>query len=72
MTFDIYIVQTHRVAQHPHTPYKIVIQAVNRLEDAGYVCYDDGLSVIKDSVRDTAGELVTTTASSISTPLRAI
>jgi len=30
-----------RVAQHLHTPYETVRQAVNRLEDAGYVSYDD-------------------------------
>ena len=27
-----------RVAQHLHTPYETVRQAVNRLEDAGYIC----------------------------------
>ena len=37
-----------RVAQHLHTPYGTVRQAVNRLEDAGYVAYDDGLSVVDD------------------------
>jgi len=31
------------VAQHLHTPYETVRQAVNRLEDAGYVTYDEGL-----------------------------
>ena len=33
-----------RVAQHLHTPCETVREAVNRLEDAGYVHYDDGQS----------------------------
>ncbi|MDR5657719.1 helix-turn-helix domain-containing protein [Halodesulfurarchaeum sp. HSR-GB] len=52
-----------RVAHHLHTPYETVRQAVNRLEDAGYVHYDDGLSVIDDRVRDAARELVAASAS---------
>jgi DNA-binding Lrp family transcriptional regulator len=51
-----------RVAQHLHTPYETVRQAVNRLEDAGYVRYGDGLSVVDDSVRDAARELVAASA----------
>ena len=51
-----------RVAQHLHTPYETVRQAVNRLEDAGYVRYDDGLSVVDDRVRDKARELVAASA----------
>lgn len=51
-----------RVAKHLHTPYETVRQAVNRLEDAGFVHYDDGLSVADDSVRDAARELVATSA----------
>ena len=47
-----------RVAQHLHTPYETVRQAVNRLEDAGYVSYDDGLSVSGERVRDAARDLV--------------
>lgn len=47
-----------RVAQRLHTPYETVRQAVNRLEDAGYVTYDDGLSVVDEGVRDAARELV--------------
>jgi len=43
-----------RVAQHLHTPYETVRQAVNRLEDAGYVTYDDGLTVVDERVRDAA------------------
>ena len=35
-----------RVSHHLHTPYEAVRQAVNRLEDVGYVTYDDGLSVV--------------------------
>ena len=38
-----------RVAQHLHTPYETVRQAVNRLEDAGYVHYDDGLTVVESA-----------------------
>ena len=37
-------------------------QAVNRLEDAGYVAYDDGLTVVDERVRDTARELVAASA----------
>ena len=51
-----------RVAQHLHAPYETVRQAVNRLEDAGYVQYSDGLSIIDDSVRDAARELVAASA----------
>jgi DNA-binding Lrp family transcriptional regulator len=51
-----------RVAQHLHTPYETVRQAVNRLEDAGYVHYDDGLAVVDDRVRDAARELVAASA----------
>ena len=50
------------VAQHLHTPYETVRQAVNRLEDAGYVHYDDGLSVVDERVRDAARELVAASA----------
>ena len=51
-----------RVAQHLHTPYETVRQAVNRLEDAGYVSYDDGLSVVDERVRDAARELLAASA----------
>jgi len=51
-----------RVAQHLHTPYETVRQAVNRLEDAGYISYDDGLSVVDERVRDAARDLVTASA----------
>jgi len=51
-----------RVAQRLHTPYETVRQAVNRLEDAGYVSYDDGLTVADDRVRDTARDLVAASA----------
>jgi len=47
-----------RVAQHLHTPYETVRQAVNRLEEAGYVSYEDGLTVVDERVRDAARELV--------------
>ncbi|MFC6874959.1 helix-turn-helix domain-containing protein [Halobellus marinus] len=51
-----------RVAQHLHTPYETVRQAVNRLEDSGYISYDDGLSVVDERVREAARELVATSA----------
>ena len=51
-----------RVAQRLHIPYETVRQAVNRLEDAGYVRYDDGLDVVDDRVRDTAREMVAASA----------
>jgi len=51
-----------RVAQHLHTPYETVRQAVNRLEDAGYVSYEDGLSIVNERVRDTARDLVAASA----------
>jgi len=51
-----------RVAQHLHTPYETVRQAVNPLEDAGYISYDDGLSIVDERVRDTARELVAASA----------
>jgi len=39
-----------------------VRQAVNRLEDAGCVHYDDGLSVVDDRVRDATRDLVAASA----------
>ena len=39
------------VAQHLHRPYETMRQTVNRLEGAGYVDYDDGLSVVDERVR---------------------
>jgi DNA-binding Lrp family transcriptional regulator len=51
-----------RVAQHLHTPYETVRQAVNRLEDAGYVRYNDGLAVVDERIRDAALELVAASA----------
>ncbi|MBX0305602.1 helix-turn-helix domain-containing protein [Haloarcula salinisoli] len=52
-----------RVSQALHTPYETVRQAVNRLEDAGYVRYDAGLSVVDDRVRSAARELIAASAS---------
>lgn len=52
-----------RVAQRIHAPYETVRQAVNRLEDAGYLRYDDGLYLSDDRVRDAAGTLLATSAS---------
>jgi hypothetical protein len=51
------------VAQHLHTPYETVRQAVNRLEDAGYVTYDDGLTVVNERVRCAARDLIAASAS---------
>jgi DNA-binding Lrp family transcriptional regulator len=51
-----------RVAQHLQTPYETVRQAVNRLEEAGYVEYEDGLSVVDESVVDAARDLVAASA----------
>lgn len=51
-----------RVVLHLHTPYETVRQAANRLEDAGYVHYDNGLAVVDDRVRDAARELVAANA----------
>ncbi len=51
-----------RVAQHIQTPYETVRQAVNRLEEAGYVEYDHGLSVVDERVRNSAQELVAASA----------
>jgi len=47
-----------RVAQRLHRPYETVRQAVNRLEEAGYLRYDDGLSVTDQRVRAAAQELI--------------
>jgi len=51
-----------QVAQHLHTPYETVRQAVNRLEGAGYLAYDDGLFVTDEHVRETALTLLATSA----------
>lgn len=51
-----------RVAHHLQTPYETVRQAVIRLEDAGYVQYDDGLDATDDRVRDAARQLVAASA----------
>ncbi len=52
-----------RVAQHLQTPYETVRQAVNRLEAAGYIRYDNGLYIIDEDVREAARDLVTASAS---------
>jgi DNA-binding Lrp family transcriptional regulator len=51
-----------QISQSLHTPYETVRQAVNRLEEAGYVQYEDGLSIIDECVRDAARELVAASA----------
>jgi DNA-binding Lrp family transcriptional regulator len=51
-----------QVAQHLHTPYETVRQAVNRLEDAGYLDYADGLFVTDDRVREAARDLLAASA----------
>jgi hypothetical protein len=52
-----------RVAQRIQTPYETVRLAVNDLETAGYVDYDQGLSVTDTRVREAALELVAASAS---------
>lgn len=47
-----------RVAQRIQTPYETVRQAVNTLERAGFVQYDDGLYVVDDDVRETARQFL--------------
>jgi hypothetical protein len=51
-----------QVAQHLHAPYETVRQAVNRLENAGYLAYDDGLFVTDDHVREAARDLLVASA----------
>jgi DNA-binding Lrp family transcriptional regulator len=51
-----------RVAHRLQTPYETVRQAVNRLETAGYLRYDDGLSLTDRRVREAARELVAASA----------
>ena len=51
-----------QVAQQLHTPYETVRQAVNRLEDAGYLAYDDGLFVTDGRVRKAARDLLVASA----------
>jgi len=51
-----------RVAQRLHSPYETVRQAVNRLEAAGYLQYDDGLSVTDHRVREAARALLAASA----------
>ena len=51
-----------RVAQRIQTPYETVRQAVNALEAAGFVRYDDGLSITDTQVVATARRLLTTSA----------
>jgi len=46
------------VAGRIQRPYETVRQAVDRLEDAGFVQYDDGLIVTDDRVRETAREFL--------------
>lgn len=50
------------VAGRIQRPYETVRQAVNRLEDAGFVDYDDGLAVTDDHVREAARELLAASA----------
>jgi len=51
-----------RVAQQIQTPYETVRLAVNDLEAAGFVAYDQGLSVVDSRVRDATLELVAAAA----------
>ena len=50
------------VSQRLQAPYETVRQAVNRLEDAGFVEYDDGLTITDDRVRIAARELLAASA----------
>lgn len=47
-----------RVAQRIQTPYETVRQAVNALEAAGFVRYDDGLSITDTQIAETARRLL--------------
>jgi DNA-binding Lrp family transcriptional regulator len=51
-----------RVAQRIHTPYETVRQAVNRLEAAGFVRYDDGLYLTDGHIRTAARKLLAASA----------
>lgn len=51
-----------RVAHRIQTPYETVRQAVNTLEAAGFVRYDDGLSTTDHQVVETARRLLTMSA----------
>jgi hypothetical protein len=50
------------VSQHIQRPYETVRQAVNRLEESGFVEYDDGLWVRDGRVRDAARDLLASSA----------
>ena len=47
-----------RVAQRIQTPYETVRQAVNALEAAGFVRYDDGLSITDTQIVETVRRLL--------------
>lgn len=51
-----------RVARRTHVPYETVRGAVDTLETAGFVRYDDGLHVTDARVRDAARELLAASA----------
>jgi hypothetical protein len=51
-----------RVANRLQTPYETVRQAVNSLETAGYIRYDDGLYVADQRLREAAQDLVAASA----------
>lgn len=51
-----------RVASRIQTPYETVRQAVNSLEEGGYLDYDDGLTGADERVTDAARRLVATSA----------
>lgn len=55
-----------RVSQRVAVPYETVRQAVNRLEDAGFVVYDDGLHLTAPDVRAHALGLLAASATSSS------
>ena len=51
-----------RVTQQLQTPYETVRQAVNRLEDAGFVEYQEGLFITDDRVGVAARDLLAASA----------
>lgn len=50
------------VAHRIQCPYETVRQSVNRLQEAGFLAYDDGLSLTDERVRDAARSLVAASA----------
>lgn len=51
-----------RVSQRVQRPYETVRQAVNRLEDTGYLTYEEGLSLVDSDVREASLSIIATSA----------